>query len=186
MMFETQRLLLRNWRDEDRAAFHRLNSDERIMRFFPFRRTRAEADAVMDRVRTEMERNGIGFGAAELKATGETIGFLGLNRVADLSPALDGSVEIGWRLLPEHWGQGYVTEAARAWVAHGFDTVGADEIVAFAVRENAPSIAVMKRLGMVADPSRDFDHPRVPNEHAALRPHVVYSLKPDAINRSGA
>lgn len=71
-------------------------------------------------------------------------------------------------------------------MAYGFDTVGAEEIVAFAVPENAPSIAVMKRLKMVADPSRDFDHPRVPDEHAALKLHVVYSLKPDAFNRSGA
>lgn len=186
MMLETQRLRLRNWHDQDREAFHRLNSDERIMRFFPFRRSRVEADAVMDRVRTEMDRNGFSFGAAELKATGEVIGFIGLSRVADLSTELDGSVEIGWRLMPEQWGRGYVTEAARAWAAHGFDAIGADEIVAFAVPENAPSIAVMKRLGMVADPSRDFDHPRVPDEHAALKPHVVYSLKPDAFNRSGA
>jgi RimJ/RimL family protein N-acetyltransferase len=185
-MLETQRLRLRNWQDKDRAAFHRLNSDEEIMRFFPFRRSRAEADAVMDRAQAEMERNGFSFGAAELKATGEVIGFIGLSRVCDLTAELNGSVEIGWRLLPEYWGQGYVTEAASAWVAYGFDTVGAKEIVAFAVPDNAPSIAVMKRLKMVADPSRDFDHPRVPDEHAALKPHVVYSLKPDAFNRSGA
>src|SRR6476660_7946576 len=99
-MLETERLRLRNWQDEDRAAFHRLNSDEKIMRFFPFRRSRAEADAVMDRVRTEMKRNSFGFGAAELKSTGEVIGFIGLSRVADISPALNGTLEIGWRLMP--------------------------------------------------------------------------------------
>lgn len=186
MILETERLILRNWTDADRETFHRLSSDEQIMRFFPFRRTRAEADAVMDRVAAGYEQDDFGFGAVELKETGEPIAFLGLSRVTDLSPPLNGTVEIGWRMVPEHWGRGYVTEAARAWVKYGFESLRLGEIVAFAVPQNAPSIAVMKRLGMTADPSRDFDHPRVPEEHAALRPHVVYSLEPEAFNRSGA
>ncbi|WP_292085205.1 GNAT family N-acetyltransferase, partial [Mesorhizobium sp.] len=47
----TERLILRNWEDRDRELFHRINSDERVMEFFPFRRDRAAADAKMDEFR---------------------------------------------------------------------------------------------------------------------------------------
>ena len=87
-----------------------------------------------------------------------------------------GTIEIGWRLAPEFWGQGYVTEAAEAWLAYGFETLDLDEIVSFAVAENHRSIAVMKRLGMRADPEADFDHPTVPESHPHLKRHVLYRL----------
>jgi RimJ/RimL family protein N-acetyltransferase len=61
-------------------------------------------------------------------------------------------VEIGWRLAREHWGQGYATEAARAWLAHGFEVLELAEIVAFTDAGNARSLAVMARLGMRARP----------------------------------
>ena len=37
----TERLILRNWEERDRDLFHRINSDDRVMEFFPFRRDRA-------------------------------------------------------------------------------------------------------------------------------------------------
>ncbi|TIW64748.1 MAG: GNAT family N-acetyltransferase, partial [Mesorhizobium sp.] len=40
----TERLILRNWEDRDRELFHRINFDEQVMEFFPFRRDRAETD----------------------------------------------------------------------------------------------------------------------------------------------
>ena len=50
----TERLILRNWEERDRELFHRINSDDRVMEFFPFRRDRAQADAVMDRMRDDI------------------------------------------------------------------------------------------------------------------------------------
>ncbi|RWF91479.1 MAG: N-acetyltransferase, partial [Mesorhizobium sp.] len=82
----------------------------------------------------------------------------------------------GWRLAPEFWGHGYVTEAAEAWLAYGFETLGLDEIVSFAVRDNSRSTAVMQRLGMIADPASDFEHPDIPDSHAMLKRHVFYRL----------
>lgn len=173
----TTRLILRNWEERDRPLFHRLNSDERVMEFFPFRRNRAEADAKMDELRAWVDQHGYGFTAAELAATGECIGFVGLYDAGYLPHLPAGSVEIGWRLAPEFWGHGYVAEAARAWLGFGFETLGLDEIVSFAVRNNHRSTAVMERIGMTPDPSRDFDHPGVPADHPQLRPHVFYALK---------
>ncbi|MER9893649.1 GNAT family N-acetyltransferase [Mesorhizobium sp. M0119] len=172
----TERLILRNWEDRDRELFHRINSDERVMEFFPFRRDRAQSDAKMDELRNAIDGNGFGFAAAEIAATGECIGFVGITGTDHLPFLPPGTIEIGWRLAPEFWGKAYVTEAAEAWLAHGFEALGLKEIVSFAVEGNRRSIAVMERIGMTADPASDFDHPGVPDSHTALRRHVFYRL----------
>ncbi|WP_027169062.1 GNAT family N-acetyltransferase [Mesorhizobium sp. WSM3224] len=175
----TERLILRNWEERDRELFHRINSDERVMEFFPFRRDRAAADAKMDEFRAWIDEDGYGFAAAEIAATGECIGFVGLletEDIEDIDVLAPGTIEIGWRLAPEFWGKGYVTEAAEAWLDYGFETLGVDEIVSFAVHDNHRSIAVMKRLGMRADEGADFDHPSVPDSHPHLKRHVLYRL----------
>lgn len=172
----TERLILRNWEDRDRDLFHCINSDERVMEFFPFRRDRAQADAKMDEFRARIAEDGYGFAAAEIVATSECIGFVGLLDTDHVPSLPAGTVEIGWRLAPEFWGKGYVTEAAEAWLAYGFETLGLDEIVSFAVAANRRSTAVMERLGMTADPSAVFDHPDIPDSHPALKRHVLYRL----------
>lgn len=177
---ETPRLVLRNWIDGDRDLFREIFSDPKVMEFFPYRRSHAEADETMMRVREMIERDGVGFFAAVLKETDEPIGFCGLS-LTNLEPALPkDTVEIGWRMATRFWGNGYVTEAARALLAFGFETKGYDEIVSFAVGGNRRSTAVMERIGMHRDPQGDFDHPRVPDSHPHLQRHVLYRLSADA------
>lgn len=172
----TERLILRNWEERDRELYHRINSDDTVMEFFAVRRNRAESDEILDRVRDTIDRDGFGWTAAEIAETGECIGFVGINRT-DLDPFIPkGTLEIGWRLAPEYWGKGYVTEASGALLAYAFDVVGDDEIVSFAVWNNHRSTAVMQRLGMRHDPAGDFDHPRVPDTHAHLKRHALYRL----------
>lgn len=145
------------------------------MEFYPIRRTRPESDEMLDRLRAIIQETGMGWAAVTLKETGEPIGFAGLAAVrfkADFAPA----VEIGWRLAPERWGKGYATEAAEALLAHGFQELDLSQIVSFAVCNNRRSIAIMKRIGMTADPSLDFDHPGVPDSHPHLKRHVFYRL----------
>jgi RimJ/RimL family protein N-acetyltransferase len=172
----TPRLILRNWEENDRDFFHRINSDPIVMEFFPFRRDRKQADAKMDELRDAIVRDGFGFAAVEIAGTGQCVGFAGLSRPKDLSMFAEGTVEIGWRLAPEFWGKGYATEAAKAWLAFGFETLGLGEIVSFAVATNRRSTAVMERIGMRRDTSADFDHPAVGEDYAHLRRHVVYRL----------
>lgn len=173
----TERLILRNWEERDRPLFHRINSDERVMEFFPFRRDRAQSDTLFDTLRHGIAVEGFGFAAAEIAATGECIGFVGLHGTDHLEPFFPaGTIEVGWRLAPEHWGHGYVTEAARAHLAQGFETFGFDEIVSFAVINNFRSTAVMERLGMRRDEAGDFDHPRIPDTHPHLKRHALYRL----------
>jgi len=175
----TDRLILRNWEDRDRELFHHISSDDTVMEFFEFRRNREEADRVMDRIRGGIDRNGFGFAAIELKETGECLGFTGLSIVTETPPVPDGSIEIGWRLAAGHWGKGYASEAARAWLRFGFETLKLQEIIAFAVEDNHRSTAVMKRLGMEHRPEGDFLHPKVGDEFPHLRPHVLYAITRD-------
>ncbi|WP_274628391.1 GNAT family N-acetyltransferase [Arvimicrobium flavum] len=173
----TERLILRNWEDRDRELFFRINSEDRVMEFFPFRRDRAEANAFMDHLRAGIAACGYGFTAAEIAETGECIGFVGIKET-DLAPFVPkGRLEIGWRLAPEFWGKGYVTEASRRWLDFAFEELDAPEVASFAVWNNRRSLAVMQRLGMRLDGA--FDHPHVPDTHPQFRRHILYRLSRD-------
>jgi RimJ/RimL family protein N-acetyltransferase len=175
----TERLVLRNWEDSDRDIFHLINSDEQVMAFYPYRRTRAESDEVFDTWRREIAETSLGGFALALRNGGDCIGYCGLKypRVEPFLP--EGTVEIGWRLAPPFWGKGYATEAAERSLEHGFETLGLPEIVSFAAETNNRSTAVMSRLGFGRDEAGDFDHPRVPDTHPHLKRHVLYRLSAD-------
>ena len=176
---ETERLILRYWREDDLAGFAELNADPQVMEFFPWTLTMLETQALMSVMIERTASDGFSFAPVEEKQTGRFIGFVGLNRPRH-DPALpfEPCVEIGWRLLPSAWGKGYATEAARAWLGFGFETLGLSEIVAMTTEHNTASRAVMERLGMRYDPRDDFDHPGVEQGHALQR-HVLYRLRRD-------
>jgi ribosomal-protein-alanine N-acetyltransferase len=170
----TARLVLRAWRDDDRAPFAALNADPEVMAHFPSTLSRAASDRLVDAIVEAWQTNDIGLWAVEVADADRFVGFVGLSRPsfeAHFTPA----VEVGWRLAREAWGHGYATEAARAAVAFGFDRVGLHEIVSFTVPGNERSRRVMERLGMAHDPADDFDHPKLPDGHP-LRRHVLYRL----------
>ena len=174
---ETDRLRLRPWEPRDRAPFAALNADPAVMAHFPKPLDRAESDALVARFEAALAADGFSIGVAERKADGAFLGMVGLARVRFPEPSpLAGAVEVGWRLARAHWGRGYATEAARAWLAHGFGALGLSEIVAFTVPANQRSQAVMRRLGLHHDPGRDFLHPSLPEGHP-LRPHVLFALR---------
>jgi RimJ/RimL family protein N-acetyltransferase len=170
----TERLQLRQWRDEDLGPFAELNGDPETMRFFPAPPSREESDQLAARERRQIEEEGWGLWAVEVVGGAGFIGFVGLARPsfeARFTPA----VEVGWRLARDHWGHGYATEAGRAALAHGFEDLGLEEIVSFTSPLNEPSWRVMQRLGLSHDPADNFEHPRVPVGHP-LRLHVLYRL----------
>lgn len=171
---ETPRLILRPWKNEDRAPFAEMGQDPEVMRFFPKLLSREESDAMVDKLQGIIDEKGWGIWALELKSTNEFIGFTGLN-IPRFEAHFTPCVEIGWRLKKEFWNKGYATEAARESLRFGFEILKLEEIVAMAVKENVASTNVMVKLGMTYDPTADFDHPLVPNEN--LKRHVLYRLK---------
>jgi RimJ/RimL family protein N-acetyltransferase len=169
----TDRLVLRPWRETDADAFAAMNADPVVMAHYPAPQTREESDASFGRVCAHFADRGFGLWAAEEKATGAFIGFVGL-AVPKFEAHFTPCVEIGWRLLPHAWGKGYATEGARASLAFGFGTLGLAEIVALTRPENTRSIAVMERLGMTRNPADDFEYEFFP---PAFRKHVLYRLR---------
>ena len=96
------------------------------MRFFPKPLGRAESDAMVGRLEARWASDGFGFAVAERRADGAFLGMVGLARVQVALPgAPDGAIEVGWRLARAYWGQGYATEAARAWLDWGFAELAA-------------------------------------------------------------
>jgi RimJ/RimL family protein N-acetyltransferase len=183
----TERLLLRQWREDDREPFAAMNADPEVMRHFPSALDREASDAVLDRLRAAVDEQGWGLWAVERLDTGQLLGFTGLSVPRHPLPFMP-CVEVGWRLARPAWGHGFATEAAREALRVGFDELGLDEVVSFAVVGNTASRAVMDRLGMTRDPADDFDHPALPVGHP-LRRHVLYRLRrpgrSDPLGRAG-
>ncbi|MEU9793892.1 GNAT family N-acetyltransferase [Streptomyces sparsogenes] len=169
----TDRLVLRAWRESDLAPWAALNADPEVREHFPGVLTRERSDASVARFQADLDRRGWGWWAVEVRATGEFIGFAGLDPVDEDMPFT--GVEIGWRLARPHWGHGYATEAALAVVDHGFEALRLPEILAVTTATNLRSQAVMRRIGMTRDPADDFDDLTVPE--GPLRPSVVYRLR---------
>ncbi|KOF55035.1 GCN5 family acetyltransferase [Achromobacter sp. DMS1] len=175
LAIETPRLVLRQWRAADRAPFAELNADPRVMAcLLPL--SRAESDALADRLAAGIDEYGWGCWAVEAPGVAPFVGFVGIKPLAGAFPFAP-AVEAAWRLAHRHWGKGYALEAARAALRVGFEQVGLPEIVAMTVPANTRSRAVMRRLGMHQD-AQEFDHPGVPDGHP-LRRHVLYRLGRD-------
>jgi len=87
----------------------------------------------------------VGYGrwACVLKDTGAVIGFCGLKYL----PELD-EVDVGFRFLPEYWGQGIATETSSACIAFGFDVLKLNRILGLVLAENEASIRVLEKCGL--------------------------------------
>lgn len=142
----TERLMFRDWTAADLAAFHAICADRSVMQFVgdgePWSTERAEQ---FIRHACEMSQT-LGFCQWPVihKETSTLIGFCGF------VPTDDGA-EIGWRLAKESWGQGLATEAARAVLKHGFETLGFQRVIATVQSPNLASIRVVEKLGMKAE-----------------------------------
>ncbi len=170
---ETERLLMRSWRDEDLAPFHAINSDPEVMATLGPVLSRAEVAALIERMRGLEAEHGHCFWALVQQSDQQLIGWCGVIR--GTAGPVTGKGEFGWRMGRSAWGQGYVTEAARAAIAWFFANHPDDAAWAITNVDNRRSRAVMERLGMVHRPDLDFDHPRLAADNPLLR-HVAYEL----------
>jgi RimJ/RimL family protein N-acetyltransferase len=170
---ETDRLILRPWRDADLEPYADIMVDPEVGQWLGGPFTRDQAYDRVVRFATSLEETGLGRLAVERRSDGRMIGHCGLASTPE-GPGVPQGLEIGWALAPDAQGSGYATEAARAVIADGFSRFDAPEILAFTGTMNLRSQAVMQRLGMTRMPKRDFDHPLLAKDHP-LRRHIVYS-----------
>ena len=175
MRLETERLILREWRDSDRERYASFVADPEVRRFYPNLLDRRQADEMIDRFVAYLARDGYGLLAVERKADGAFMGDVGIVPV-DMPIRGNPPVEIGWLLGKQFWGQGYAPEAASAWVHYAFSTLELAEMVAWTAVSNLPSQRVMQKIGMTHHPEDDFLHPKIPDGHP-LKPHVLYRIR---------
>ncbi|MBK6802870.1 MAG: GNAT family N-acetyltransferase [Novosphingobium sp.] len=174
-MIETQRLLLRSWREADRPPFAAMSADPEVMRHLGGAVDRAASDAVIDRLTASERDHGHTFWAVERKEDGALLGFCGLRRGGHPGTGVTDELEIGWRLARHAWGQGYAREAAGASIVWGWANRGDARIAAWTVPANTASWGLMLRLGMVHRAELDFDHPAFAPGHPLSR-HLVYTI----------
>ena len=146
---ETERVLLRGWRDEDLEPYARICADPEVMRFIGggSTLTREQAEEQISRFFRHREERGFGLWAAEDKESRTFIGFVGLAHQEDWSEG-EHKTEVGWRLDRAFWGRGLATEAAKASVSYGLEHLGLERIISIIQPENTASRRVAERAGL--------------------------------------
>jgi RimJ/RimL family protein N-acetyltransferase len=146
VILETDRLLIREYVEDDAQMFFELNSNPEVLRFVPDKpllNVEQARQLLLDHPIADYRKYGFGRGACILKSTGEEIGFAGLKYLEEL-----GEVDVAYRLLPSHWGLGLATEAALASVHFGFAHLGLKQIIGLAMPENIASVRVLEKTGL--------------------------------------
>lgn len=173
-IMETDRLILRDWTDDDLEPFAKLNADPEVMEYFPNVLSRSDSDKLALAIRNKIRIEGWGPWAVELKSSGEFIGVVGLQKTNVALP-FSPSVEVAWRLAKAYWGNGYATEAATASLSYASDILNIKQVVSFTAKLNSRSQAVMRKIGMYSD-GYEFNHPGIPINNQLCR-HVLYKIE---------
>jgi RimJ/RimL family protein N-acetyltransferase len=153
-MIEMARTRLRPWSEVHRAAFAAMHMDPEVMRDYGGPVDRDASFEKLARYAATYEELGFSRWALE-DSTGEFLGYVGVMPSPRHHP-LGTHFEIGWRLVRRAWGFGYASEAARVALTDFFARTGAAEVLAYTGADNLRSQAVMERLHLRRDASRDF------------------------------
>jgi len=152
VVLATDRLYLRTFREDDLPQYAALNCDPEVVRWLGGPLTRARSDEIAEWAQLTYSESGIGLLAVERRGDGTFLGMCGLHH----QESYPDDVEVAWRLAREHWGQGYATEAATAWLDHAFGPLGLPRVISITDPPNERSLAVMRRLGMQLDHEADI------------------------------
>ncbi|BAZ27248.1 GCN5-related N-acetyltransferase [Kalymmatonema gypsitolerans NIES-4073] len=150
---ETDRLIIRTWiPEEDAKQAFEIYNDPEVTRFLITKAESLESTVnILQRWVTiaAQVNNGTGLWAMVLKETGEIVGTIVLMQLRDEDQQFTQDYEIGWHLKKSAWGKGYATEAAKAILDYGFNTLKLPVICSIVQPENTASIRVIQRLGMI-------------------------------------
>lgn len=151
-LLETDRLVLRGWRQEDFESYARFMADPEVARYLsgdPLSRTDAWRNMAM--IAGHWALRGYGMWAVERKSDRAVLGRAGL-----WNPEGWPGLEIGWTFGREYWKQGYATEAGRAVLNFGFLTQPVERLISVIHVDNRPSQRVAERLGETRGERREI------------------------------
>jgi RimJ/RimL family protein N-acetyltransferase len=148
---QTERLLLREWREDDLDAYAAMYADPEVTRFLGGPLTREQAWRQIALHIGHWQLRGYGQWVLERREDGRFIGRAGLWR-----PEGWPGLEVGWTLRRDAWGAGYATEAARAAMRWARETLGAGALISLIAPANEASAHVARRLGMTPGAPRDL------------------------------
>lgn len=177
-MITTNRLILREWDENDIPELIKMNQDVEVMKYFPSVLSESQSWAFYARVQKHFQENGFGLFVVEDKMRRNFLGYTGF-MIANFEASFTPCVEIGWRMNQQYWGNGYATEAAKACLEYAFDELRIQKIFSFTSIHNHKSEAVMQRIGMKK--IGEFSHPKIDKDHY-LNMHVVYKIEKESLS----
>lgn len=150
---ETERLVLRQFRESDLDVYAQICADPEVMQYVGAGQplTRAEAWRSIATILGHWQLRGFGLWAVETKAHPQMIG-----RIGCWQPEGWPDFELGWLLGRDHWGQGYAIEAARSSLRYAFETLARPQIISLIKPGNQRSINVATRLGETLEGTTDI------------------------------
>ena len=145
IIFETPRLFLRRFTEEDATLILQLNSDAEIVKYVhePILETEEQATKIIINIILPQYKNNLGRWAIHTKHNNDFIGWCGIKYL----PERD-EMDLGYRLVKQAWRKGYATEAAQHTLDYGFNTLDIALITGRAHIENMASQKVLEKIGM--------------------------------------
>lgn len=167
-IFDTPRLLLRQFTVDDAPLILELNSDPEVIKYVhePLLTTEEQAKKVINDIILPQYKKNLGRWAIFTKHNNEFIGWCGLKLLAAKN-----EIDLGYRLQRAFWGKGFATEAASKAISYGFKSLNLKTITGKAHSENISSINILKKIGM------QF----IRNEVEDDCPIVIYNINNPAI-----
>ena len=149
LKLETSRLLLREVLEEDVEGFFELDSNPNVHRYLGQKPVTSieECLHVIRFLQQQYKDYGIGRWAVIEKESLKFVGWAGLKYLTEAVNGHYHVYDLGYRLIENYWGKGYATEASKAILEYGFNTLRLDEIFACADKENKASTAVLEKAG---------------------------------------
>jgi len=163
---ETKRLILRQIESTDVANLFALDSDPLVHRFLgnePLK-TIDQVPAIINHINNQYTANGYGRLAVELKDSGEFMGWSGLKHETEIRDF--NYTDLGYRLMPKYWGNGYATESSIAALDWGFKHLNTDLICAAVAPGNVASQTVLQKLHF--EEKKQFDVENLPHHWFAM------------------
>lgn len=171
-LFSSERLGFRNWNLTDIDKMQEINSDEKVMEFFPSLPTKAQTTVFIERMQNLFKEKEFCYFAVDKLEGNEFIGFIGLSEQtyeADFTPCID----IGWRIKSSEWNKGYASEGAKQCIDYAFKQLKIEEIYAVAPKINTKSEHIMIKLGLKK--VYEFEHPLLVSNNR-LKTCVLYKI----------